>query len=671
MGSGVFNSNGNLGMGIALFLEDYFSKGANTAMAKFSQLDAQAEVMQKNVSRSLNQMKLGASMLGAGLATMIPIGFGVKKAAEFEQLNIAMSTMLKSSEKASVLIRDLRHFADVTPFSTEDILASGKMLVAFQKPAKEVVGTLKNLGNVAAGVGMPMKTLAEIYGKNLMQPKLMLRDIYQMAGHGIPIIAALAEVFGVANTEVMDMVSAGKAGIPEMEKAFDYMSNNQFAGLMDKQSKSFKGLTSTLKSYASQILENIGKPILQALKPVLGVLINISKSVKAFMDTGIGQFIVKLVFSFSLLLTVGGALMLMFGGLRFAAFNMANMFGQVTKATIIQTLATKGLAAGFRQMAKAALASIIPLLPYIAIGVAIAAPFVGLYFAIKKANKAFKEMEEPAKGYLLFFQRLGGYISVIKEVWSSWDKLTKTFTLSEDLSKKLKKLGLEEMALNLATWVVRIKSFFQGVGEGFRETMSMITSINDWFKSEITSVVDGLEYVGINIRKNTSDIDKWVQAGKIVGAILSASLLGVAAILAVLGVASAAVLGVMVGLGWATVEVWKFIGNSIKFALDLIKELPKYLDIILEKMPVIGGLYQAGKWGYEQVVKFSKSDDDNQTIGKAHQDLNREQMNMQYNPTVNVSNSNTQPIMLRNVMELDGIKIAEKVNEINTENYNR
>src|SRR5690606_7286641 len=83
----------------------------------------------------------------------------------------------------------------------------------------------------------------------------------QFALRGIPIYEEVAKVMGVATNEVMDLVSAGKVGFAEVEKAFKNMTaaGSMFGGLMDAQSKSIPGLIERLKDSIAIMYNEIGK----------------------------------------------------------------------------------------------------------------------------------------------------------------------------------------------------------------------------------------------------------------------------------------------------------------------------------------------------------------------------------------------------------------------------
>nr|DAU99862.1 MAG TPA: tail tape measure protein [Caudoviricetes sp.] len=181
--------------------------------------------------------------------------------SQFQQLEISFGTMLKSKEKANELMAQMTELAAKTPFGLQEVSEGAKRLLAFQVPAEEVTETLRRMGDVASGIGVPMGQLIHVYGQVKAQGKLMTNDLYQFMNAGIPIIAELSKVVGKSETEIKDMVSAGKIGFPEVQAVIKNMTSEGglFFNLMAEQSKSLGGQISNLQDNFDQMLNEIGK----------------------------------------------------------------------------------------------------------------------------------------------------------------------------------------------------------------------------------------------------------------------------------------------------------------------------------------------------------------------------------------------------------------------------
>lgn len=180
---------------------------------------------------------------------------------EYQQLEIAFETMLGSKSQADALMAQLIDTAATTPFEMKEIAEASKMLLAYGMAADEVNGTLIRLGDIAAGLSIPIKDLAFLYGTTMVQGRLYTQDLNQFLGRGIPLADELAKQFGKNKSEVKKLVEEGKIGFPEVQKAIEALTGegSKFGGLMDKQSKTIKGQLSNIEDAWEQMKNEIGK----------------------------------------------------------------------------------------------------------------------------------------------------------------------------------------------------------------------------------------------------------------------------------------------------------------------------------------------------------------------------------------------------------------------------
>lgn len=180
---------------------------------------------------------------------------------QFQQLEVAFETMLGSAEKANSLMGQLVKTAAVTPFDLQGVANGAKQLLAYGIQADDVNETLVRLGDIAAGLSMPLNDLVYLYGTTMVQGRMFTMDLRQFQGRGIPIADELAKQFGVAKEKVGELVTAGKVGSEEMKKAIISMTSEggKFAGLMEKQSHTITGQISNIEDAIDNMFNEIGK----------------------------------------------------------------------------------------------------------------------------------------------------------------------------------------------------------------------------------------------------------------------------------------------------------------------------------------------------------------------------------------------------------------------------
>lgn len=180
---------------------------------------------------------------------------------EFQQLEMAFKTMLGSSEKADALMSQLINTAATTPFGMTDVAQGAKQLLAYGVAADEVNETLIRLGDIAAGLSIPLNDLAYLYGTTMVQGRMYTQDLNQFLGRGIPLTDELAKQFGVAKEEVKKLVEEGKVGFPEVKKAIESLTDEggKFGGLMEAQSQTITGQISNIEDSIEQMFNELGK----------------------------------------------------------------------------------------------------------------------------------------------------------------------------------------------------------------------------------------------------------------------------------------------------------------------------------------------------------------------------------------------------------------------------
>ena len=133
---------------------------------------------------------------------------------EFQQLEVAFRTMLGSTSKADALMQQLVRTAATTPPSDSRTWPAVRNSFAYGLEAEKVNGTLVRLGDIAAGLSVPLNDLVYLYGTTMAQGRLYTQDLNQFTGRGIPMLGELAKQFGVSESRVKELVGSRQSGIP-------------------------------------------------------------------------------------------------------------------------------------------------------------------------------------------------------------------------------------------------------------------------------------------------------------------------------------------------------------------------------------------------------------------------------------------------------------------------
>ena len=219
------------------------------------------EASGQSVESYFRKMTAGAAALAAGFSARELVSNIVRTRGEMQQLEVAFTTMLQSGERASALLADAVEFAAKTPFDLQGVAGGIRQLLAYGTAAEEAIDTVEMLGNVSAGLSVPLNDMIYLYGTLRAQGRAMTVDIRQFAGRGVPIYEELAKVLGVTRQEVSALITEGKVGFPEVEQAFRNMTSEggMFYNLMREQSKTITGQISNLQDGISQMFNSIGE----------------------------------------------------------------------------------------------------------------------------------------------------------------------------------------------------------------------------------------------------------------------------------------------------------------------------------------------------------------------------------------------------------------------------
>lgn len=398
-----------------------------------------------------NKMTKAAAAFGAGFTAKELIQNIIQVRGEFQQLEVAFTTMLGSSEKANVLMAQLTETAAKTPLDLQGVANGARQLLAYGTSAEDVNETLIRLGNIAAGLSQPLGDLVYLYGTTMTQGRLYTQDLNQFTGRGIPMIKELAKEFGVAESEIKGMVEAGMIGFPEVQKVIQNLTNEgcMFFNLMQEQSKTITGQISNIGDSFSMMLNDIGKAnegiINDALSSVSYLIENYEK---------VGKILIELVGTYgayrTALITISAI-----ENLRYQA-TLAHMAGLTKMQAIITVLKTKTDALNVA-MAKN---------PYVAVAAAVAALGLGIYKlvtyqteaekALERLDAAGKESEKAALSEQRELAKLNGELSSLKEGTDEYNTVKEKIVAGyskyyDGLEEEINKVGLTEEAYKKLT----------------------------------------------------------------------------------------------------------------------------------------------------------------------------------------------------------------------------
>lgn len=393
------------------------------AIRKFRELQKTAKTVTSSVVTDADRMDIAMRRLAT---TFGQIGVGVSLAGlvkqiaqtrgEFQQLEVAFATLLQSKEKADALMSQMVELAAKTPFDLQGVASGARQLLAYGFAAADITNTLTRLGNVAAGLGLNLQDLTWLYGTTAVQGRLYTRDVMQFQSRGIDLAGELATQLGKTRAEISQMVTEGKIGFPEVQKAIESMTNEggKFHNLMQEQSKTITGLISNLGDALDMMFNDLGKSQEGVITGVLKGTISLVENYQKVLDILIPLVSAYGAYKATLILTAAAQKIVVTAANIKAFFDLAK---GITAAKDAQLLFNTAFNANPLGLALSVLT---------AIGIAVWKYSDGIYSAAKSQKQLNDSIAEAASSAAVEQSKLGrlkGKLQAAKEGTEEYNKI--------------------------------------------------------------------------------------------------------------------------------------------------------------------------------------------------------------------------------------------------------
>lgn len=229
------------------------SAGANQAKNDIKGIGDATDDAGEKAKRASFNFKEFAQNAGLGATAILTAAGGIatlaiKSAGEYEQSQIAFTTLLGSAQKAKDAIKQIETDAKVTPFNLPDLIKANQLLISAGVDAKSASKDVLNLGDAISASGGGTPELMRL-SANLQQiqavGKASAMDIRQFGMAGIDIYRMLADTMGVSVEQVKGM----DIGYTQLSEAFAKSSaeGGRFHDAMKNQSQSLQGIISNVQ----------------------------------------------------------------------------------------------------------------------------------------------------------------------------------------------------------------------------------------------------------------------------------------------------------------------------------------------------------------------------------------------------------------------------------------
>lgn len=201
--------------------------------------------------------KIALGIAGLGVATVGGLGYllkqGVDLNSQLEQANAQFEIFTGSAGMAASMVKALKKEADITPFSTMEVIQSGAGLISLadksQAKLMDLVKTAERLTvlnpDKANGGGLESAGIAL---------KNALSGNYQ----------SLQERFNIAPAQIEAIKAQGKSGLDLIKALLTSLNVGEHA--VDKMGRTWTGLLSTVTSFVDTLKQNFAQPFFEWIK---------------------------------------------------------------------------------------------------------------------------------------------------------------------------------------------------------------------------------------------------------------------------------------------------------------------------------------------------------------------------------------------------------------------
>lgn len=197
--------------------------------------------------------------------------------SEFEGAEISFTTFIGNAEDAKAVLNEVYTLASKTPFTIMEATKGAGQLLATGTPVGEVVSELKMLGDIAAGVNVPLDRIIQNYSQVRAQTYLTGRELRDFVMAKIPVLEELAKKLNKTTQEVRDMISAREIPFTMVRDIFTEMTSvgGRYYDLMVKQSRTLKGMWSNFVDSLLLSARAMGEKLLPTFKRFVGLAIDL------------------------------------------------------------------------------------------------------------------------------------------------------------------------------------------------------------------------------------------------------------------------------------------------------------------------------------------------------------------------------------------------------------
>lgn len=261
---------------------------------KFSQLKTRATDSLRSIAKkardaaaSTGKFGKAAILAAAAAAAIATVKFSLTQFGELEKQTRSLQVLTGSLQDAKSIIEELRAFGAVTPFTSQELIETGKRLKAFGFETNKIVDTTKRLADVAGATGAELGGIALAFGQIQAKGRLQGEELLQLQERGIGLQDELQKMYGLTADEFRKALEGGRIPAEAVNQVLIKLTENggKFFGGASAQADTLFGKLSTLQDSIQRFGANIGKVLAPVFKSIVDFLIDITNRINAIFES--------------------------------------------------------------------------------------------------------------------------------------------------------------------------------------------------------------------------------------------------------------------------------------------------------------------------------------------------------------------------------------------------
>jgi len=251
----------------------------SVSFRQIRQLDREIDSVQQRLNR------LDRPTGGGGLSGMIPGGIGgiaamagiggagalLNLAGREELAGVSFEVLTGSKKSGANMLGNLKQYAKDTPYGQNELIAGAEMMMGFGVSEKNVMPSIKMLGDVARADKERFKSLTLAYSQVMASGKLQGQDLLQFVNAGFNPLKELSRTTGRSMADLREEMTKGNISALMVANAFKSATSEGglFHNMTERMSTTFVGRLSTMKDTAMEFGKGIAMTVLPALNTLL------------------------------------------------------------------------------------------------------------------------------------------------------------------------------------------------------------------------------------------------------------------------------------------------------------------------------------------------------------------------------------------------------------------